>query len=63
MLNGVFKIRIFALFLEQKRGSSSVHPSFILRYTFVIPSFILRLDIIKVKKNDAWNNVVASDDK
>ncbi len=38
MLNGVFKIRIFALFLEQKRGSSSVHPSFILRCTFVHPS-------------------------
>ena len=51
MLNGVFKIRIFALFFEQKRGSSSVHPS-----------FILRLDIIKVKKDDAWNNVDTSDD-
>ena len=38
MLNGVFKIRIFALFFEQKRGSSSVHPSFILRCTFVHPS-------------------------
>ena len=56
MLNSVFKIRIFALFLEQKRA-------FILRSSFVIPSFILRLDIIKVKKDDAWNNVVASDDK
>ena len=38
MLNGVFKIRIFALFSEQKRGSSSVHPSIILRCTFVHPS-------------------------
>ena len=38
MLNSVFKIRIFTLFLEQKRGSSSVHPSLFLRCTFVHPS-------------------------
>ena len=27
----------------------------------VHPPFILRLNIIKVKKDDAWNNVVTSD--
>ena len=49
-------------FLPYFSSRKEVHPPFILRSSFVIPSFILRLDIIKVKKDDAWNNVDTSDD-
>ena len=38
VLNNVFKNYTFTLFWGQKRGKSSVHPSIILRCTFVHPS-------------------------
>ena len=40
-------------FLRRKE----VHLPFILRSSSVVPSFILRINIIKVKEDDAWSNV------
>ena len=45
---------LFSLYFLTKK---EVHLPFILRSSSVDPSFILRINIIKVKKDDAWSNV------
>ena len=60
--------RARASYLDQKTillpyfgGRKEVNHPFILRSSSVVPSFILRLNIIKVKKDYAWSNVYTSD--
>ena len=55
-LKCVFKICRICSFFGNFAVCFSYDPSFILPSSFVHPSFILRLNINNVKKDDAWMN-------